>query len=146
MDGGVLVTEGTVYKNRKELIKAGLHNHLQRGIGLSTDGRMRKSIVLSGGYEDDEDFGDEIIYTGDGGRDPKTGVQIANQTCTGGNMGLFVTYRNKQPVYVIRGSTHRSPYSPRHGYAFAGEYMITKYEVTRGKSGFEIQRFTLKKV
>lgn len=27
------------------------------------------SIVLSGGYEDDVDNGDEFIYTGSGGRD-----------------------------------------------------------------------------
>jgi putative restriction endonuclease len=34
------------------------------------------SIVLSGGYVDDEDLGDMIIYTGEGGRDAATGRQI----------------------------------------------------------------------
>jgi putative restriction endonuclease len=32
--------------------------------------------VLSGGYVDDNDEGDVIIYTGQGGRDPATGRQI----------------------------------------------------------------------
>jgi hypothetical protein len=34
-----------------------------------------ESIVVSGGYEDDEDHGDTIIYTGHGGNDPQTGVR-----------------------------------------------------------------------
>jgi putative restriction endonuclease len=38
------------------------------------------SIAVNGGYEDDEDFGDEIIYTGAGGNDPNTGRQIHDQT------------------------------------------------------------------
>jgi hypothetical protein len=37
--------------------------------GRATDGCY--SIVLSGGYEDDEDNGDEFVYTGAGGRDLK---------------------------------------------------------------------------
>jgi len=48
---------------------------MQAGIVGGT-GSGAESIVLSGGYTDDEDHGDEIIYTGDGGRDPRTGRQI----------------------------------------------------------------------
>ena len=32
-------------------------------------GKQGASLVLSGGYVDDEDLGDEIIYTGEGVRD-----------------------------------------------------------------------------
>ena len=46
--------------------------------GTATEGA--DSIVVSGGYEDDEDHGDEIIYTGAGGNDPRTKKQIADQT------------------------------------------------------------------
>src|SRR5215207_9194293 len=38
--------------------------------GSSTQGA--DSIVLSGGYKDDEDHGDIIVYSGYGGRDPAT--------------------------------------------------------------------------
>ncbi len=48
--------------------------------GSGSDGA--DSIVVSGGYEDDIDAGDEIIYTGHGGNDPQTGKQIADQTLT----------------------------------------------------------------
>lgn len=37
------------------------------------------AIVVSGGYEDDNDDGDEIIYTGQGGNDPDSGKQVADQ-------------------------------------------------------------------
>jgi hypothetical protein len=46
------------------------------------------SIVLSGGYEDDEDHGDEIVYTGHGGKDQKTGKQVRDQKLTIGNLAL----------------------------------------------------------
>jgi len=48
-----------------------------------------ESIVLSGGYEDDEDHGSFILYTGHGGRDGSTGMQIANQEFTRLNKTLL---------------------------------------------------------
>ena len=66
---------------------SGLHPPLQAGIsGAAEEGA--DSIVVSGGYEDDKDFGDLIIYTGQGGRYPASGAQIADQHFTGQNQGL----------------------------------------------------------
>ncbi len=57
--------------------------------GISgTDEEGADSIVLSGGYEDDVDYGDEIVYSGHGGRDPNTGQQVADQEFARGNAGL----------------------------------------------------------
>ena len=70
-----------------------------RGIG-----KQGASIVLSGGYVDDEDLGDEIIYTGEGGRDSNTGLQVGDQTLTKGNKFLEENYRLGNPIRVIRGS------------------------------------------
>jgi putative restriction endonuclease len=65
------------FDSRAELSEAGLHRHRQAGIsGSASEGA--DSIVLSGGYEDDQDFGDTIVYTGHGGRDQETGRQIAD--------------------------------------------------------------------
>jgi len=44
--------------------------------GPAFPGPGADSIVFSGGYEDDEHRGDEIIYTGHGGRDPNTGQGV----------------------------------------------------------------------
>ena len=59
---------GSIFSSRKELSFAGIHPPLQAGIsGSGKDGA--DSIVISGGYEDDHDYGDMIIYTGHGGQD-----------------------------------------------------------------------------
>lgn len=80
--------EGTEFTNRKELADAGVHRPLQGGISGGKDGA--DSIVVSGGYPDDEDFGNEIIYTGQGGRDPATGKQVRDQELVLGNMASSV--------------------------------------------------------
>ena len=50
------VTEGQIFESRRELHDANVHNGLMWAIG-----KQGASIVLSGGYVDDEDLGDEII-------------------------------------------------------------------------------------
>jgi putative restriction endonuclease len=81
------VAVGAVFPTRRALHDAGVHRPLQGGIsGAGLEGA--DSIILSGGYEDDIDFGDEIIYTGHGGKDPRTGNQIADQQLTVGNLAL----------------------------------------------------------
>ncbi len=74
------IEPGTLFKGREELHDAGIHcGHM---VGIAAKGG--DSIVLSGGYNDDEDEGDVIIYTREGGRDSATGRQVANQTLTRG--------------------------------------------------------------
>ncbi|KAJ1940987.1 hypothetical protein EC988_006879 [Linderina pennispora] len=46
------------------------------------------SIVLAAGYPEDEDYGDEFIYTGSGGYTDKSTVQISDQELTRQNMSL----------------------------------------------------------
>jgi putative restriction endonuclease len=102
--------------------------------------------VLAGGYEDTEDFGEEILYTGHGGRDPDTGRQIAHQTLTKGNLALAVSAAHALPVRVIRGARQRSPYAPVAGYRYDGLYLVESYWRERGTSGFYIWRFRLRKM
>jgi hypothetical protein len=60
---------GRSFANREELSRSGVHRPLQAGISGAQD-EGADSIVLSGGYEDDQDFGDLIVYTGHGGPGP----------------------------------------------------------------------------
>ena len=64
---------GSYFGSRAELAEAGVHRHRQAGISGSAS-KGADSIVLSGGYEDDQDFGDTIIYTGYGGREGDDGL------------------------------------------------------------------------
>ena len=131
------------FKDRQEVMEAGLHRTLQGGI----DGNPKigaGAIVLSGGYEDDFDDGHEIIYTGAGGQE--NGKQVANQTWDNiGNASLRKSAAEGKPVRVIRGATHRSKFSPKSGYVYSGLYAIEQSWMEKGKSGFDVCRFKLVK-
>jgi putative restriction endonuclease len=127
------------------LADVGVHRHRQAGIsGRATEGA--DSIVLSGGYEDDQDFGDVIVYTGYGGRDPATGKQVSDQPFSMWNRALAYSSLNGLPVRVIRGAGHDSPYSPGTGYSYDGLYLVEDYWHETGRSGFRIWRYRLTKL
>ncbi len=137
--------EGSLFENRAELNESRVHVPTQAGIsGSQTDGA--ESIVLSGGYEDDADHGDIIIYTGHGGRDQVTGQQVHDQPFARGNRALALSKQNGLPVRVIRGSNHDSPYSPPSGYSYDGLYTVEDFWHQVGRSGFRIWRFRLAKI
>jgi putative restriction endonuclease len=139
------VPEGIVFENRAALHAAGVHRNLQAGIvGSSLEGA--ESIVLSGGYEDDSDEGDVIVYTGHGGNDPSTKKQVADQVLKQGNLALVVSMQEGIPVRVIRGSRHDSPHAPPAGYRYDGLYRVEQAWHDTGKSGFNIWRFRLHKI
>lgn len=137
------IEEGFGFSNRKEMMPTSFHRKWGSGIdGNKNEGTA--AIVLSGGYEDDLDLGNEIIYTGAGGNDPKTKKQIEDQTWNNhGNAGLLISMDQGLPVRVIRGSTHKSEFSPKNGYTYAGLYSVVDAWVEVGKSGFKICRFRL---
>lgn len=121
-----------------ELWSAGVHRQTQAGISARQGGGA-ESIVLSGGYEDDEDLGAVIIYTGRGGRSVETTQQVADQTLTGANLELV---RNEQlglPVRVTRKITAGSV----SFYRYAGLYRVTSHWAETGKSGHRVWRFRL---
>ena len=130
------VIEGQIYENRRELHDANVHRGLMRGIGARGE-----SIVLSGGYADDKDYGDEIIYTGEGGRDSSTGLQVSDQTLTGGNLALYNHYREGNPIRVSRGSNADSSYAPPSGYKYGGLYRIENVWSDIGRDGYKIWRY-----
>jgi putative restriction endonuclease len=137
------IKEGTKFVGRKEMMPTSFHRSWGRGI----DGNGKQgasAIVLSGGYEDDLDNGNEIIYTGAGGNDPKTGKQTKDQTWLNtGNAALLTSKDRGLPVRVIRGYKHKSSFSPNTGYTYAGLYSVIDSWMEVGKSGFKICRFRL---
>lgn len=138
------IREGRVFENREALSKARVHAPLQAGIsGSQNEGA--DSIVLSGGYEDDIDLGNEIVYTGHGGRDPNTGKQVADQTLTRQNLALAKSRLLGLPVRVVRGFSHKSEYSPLSGYRYDGLFYVTEHWKEKGLSGYDVWRFRLNK-
>ena len=74
-----------------QVSESGVHRHIVAGIhGRKNEGAY--SIVLSGGFADDVDNGEEFTYSGCGGRDlsgnKRTAKQSMDQKLTAMNMAL----------------------------------------------------------
>lgn len=133
---------GTLYRSRKDLQTANLHRAGQSGI-VGTHKTGAESIVLSGGYEDDEDLGDVIVYTGQGGRDSR-GAQVSDQSfAITQNGSLITSCLTGSLVRVIRGPNRNSLYAPETGYRYDGDYRVESYWQERGKSGYLVCRYRL---
>ncbi|WP_433571445.1 YDG/SRA domain-containing protein [Streptomyces sp. CA-251247] len=142
------ISEGDWFKGHAELYAKYLHRRPGRGIS-GTFATGADSIILSGGYIDDEDNGSEIIYTGEGGRDPDTGRMIADQSLTDdGNAALVISQGLGYPVRVIEGLDVRGKTRRRAmgGYRYRGLYRVTDHWLTYGREHFLICRFHLLKV
>lgn len=137
------IKEGDWFKNKLALRDAGLHRMERHGIDGSSLGAS--SIVLSGGYPDDYDSGNEILYTGHGGNDLESKRQIADQSWDGiGNRALLISEQRQIPVRVIRGANHLP--ENKNGYVYGGLYLVTAHKQEVGIHGFKICRFFLQKI
>ncbi|XP_077520786.1 E3 ubiquitin-protein ligase UHRF1-like [Amblyomma americanum] len=159
------VPVGSLWKFRLQVSESGCHRPPVGGIhGRESDGAY--SIVLSGGYEDDQDDGEEFLYTGSGGRDLSGNKRTAEQSCdqklTRYNLSLArncaapvnsqegavaKNWQEGKPVRVIRSFKGRkhSKYCPEDGYRYDGIYKLVKYWPEKGKSGFLVWRYLLRR-
>ncbi|GAX50190.1 YDG/SRA domain-containing protein [Streptomyces olivochromogenes] len=136
------VPVGQPYVSRVLASEAGVHRPRIAGI-CGTKAKGAESIVLSGGYKDDEDLGDVIIYTGHGGQDG-AGNQVSDQSLDdSGNAALVTSHLQGLPVRVIRGSKCESIYAPRSGYRYDGLYRVVSYGSKLGIDGHLIWQFRM---
>jgi putative restriction endonuclease len=135
---------GSTFEDRRELFESGVHRQTQAGISGRAD-EGAESIVLSGGYVDDEDHGNVIIYTGAGGN--RDGRQVANQQLNRFNLALANSLRHGLPVRVIRGASPEVYDPPVSGYRYDGLYRVDDYwsQVSK-RHGYRIWRFRLVKL
>ncbi|KAI5015983.1 hypothetical protein ZWY2020_005610 [Hordeum vulgare] len=143
---GVLV--GDAFHYRAELCVVGLHCTPQAGIGyipasLVSEGHpVATSIVSSGGYLDDEDSGQVLVYSGSGGRQRNRVEHHADQTLERGNLALHYSCHYGVEVRVIR--CHACESSPsRKVYVYDGLYKVVSSTYDMGKSGRHVCKYTL---
>ncbi|KAK3008379.1 hypothetical protein RJ639_014087 [Escallonia herrerae] len=141
---GVLV--GETWTDRLECRQWGVHNPMVAGIaGQQHHGAQ--SVVLSGGYQDDEDHGEWFLYTGSGGRDltgnKRTNKhQSSDQKFQSYNEALRVSCKKGYPVRVVRSNKEkRSSYAPETGLRYDGVYRIEKCWQKVGIQGFKVCRY-----
>ncbi|XP_010549083.1 PREDICTED: E3 ubiquitin-protein ligase ORTHRUS 2-like [Tarenaya hassleriana] len=141
---GVLVGES--WKNRHDLRQWGVHFPQVAGIaGQSKYGAQ--SVVLSGGYEDDEDHGEWFLYTGSGGRDlsgnKRTNKEHSfDQKFCWVNEALRLSCKMGYPVRVVRShKEERTAYAPEAGIRYDGVYRIEKCWRKAARRGFKVCRY-----
>ena len=138
---------GDLFLFRMELCVLGLHGQAQAGIDYlpgsrSSNGEpIATSIIVSGGYEDDQDEGDVIIYTGHGGQD-KFSRQCDHQKLEGGNLALERSMHYGIEVRVIRGIKYEGSVTGKV-YVYDGLYTIHDSWFDVGKSGFGVYKYKL---
>eukprot|EP01018_Ginkgo_biloba_P012711 Gb_11902 [translate_table: standard] len=143
---------GDQFHYRIELSIVGLHRPLQAGIDFLKQGRLQvaTSIVASGGYEDDVDNGDVLVYTGHGGNNYSGNRrQSDHQKLERGNLALKNCLDENVPVRVIRGIKHRNGAATQGKgvmvYRYDGLYDVEKYWQERGASGYAVFKFQLRR-
>ncbi|XP_027625411.1 E3 ubiquitin-protein ligase UHRF1 [Tupaia chinensis] len=159
------VPVGTMWRFRVQVSESGVHRPHVAGIhGRSNDGAY--SLVLAGGDEGGQDHGNFFTYTGSGGRDLSGNKRTAEQSCdqklTNTNRALALNcsapindqegaeakdWRSGKPVRVVRnmkGGKH-SKYAPAEGNRYDGIYKVVKYWPEKGKSGFLVWRYLLRR-
>jgi putative restriction endonuclease len=90
-------------------------------------------------------MGDVIIYTGEGGRDPNSGRQVADQQLVLGNKALAENHLNGIPIRVHRGKAHFPNMPEGFLYRYDGLYRVASYWQEPGRDGFKIWRFRLER-
>lgn len=156
---------GMSWQYRIQASEVGIHRPPVGGIAGSGESGCQ-SIVLAGGYEDDEDWGEGFYYTGSGGRDLSGNKRVAAQSChqelTRQNKAIAMNCNAKfndkegatakdwkagKPIRVCRSakfSVH-SKYAPSFGVRYDGIYKVVKYWPHKGKSGYIVWRYEFRR-
>ena len=141
------VEVGDVFQSRRLLSNIGLHKSLQAGIYYRKPDQtshmvlLATNIIFYGGYEDNIDNGDVIIYSGQSGNDHDSSKKkIYDQQLTPGNEALRNSWIKKQPIRLIH-SCEEFPC----GYRYDGLYNVEKFWSETGRAGYLVYKFKLRR-
>ncbi|KAL5059090.1 hypothetical protein RYX36_030694 [Vicia faba] len=140
------VEVGDIFFFRFELCLVGLHAPSMAGIDYlgskasQEEEPLAVSIVSSGGYEDNTDDGDVLIYSGQGGVNREKGA--SDQKLERGNLAMEKSMHRGNDVRVIRGLKDVMHPSGKV-YVYDGIYKIQDSWVEKAKSGFNVFKYKL---
>ncbi|KAH6832502.1 hypothetical protein C2S53_008174 [Perilla frutescens var. hirtella] len=143
------VEVGDIFFFRMELCIVGVHTPSMAGIDYMTmkltmdDEPMAVSIVSSGGYDDNGDDTDVLIYTGQGGLARKDG-KMSDQKLERGNLALEKSLHRANDVRVIRGL--KDTVGVGKIYVYDGLYNIQESWMEKNKSGCNVFKYKLVRV
>lgn len=148
------VEVGDEFQYRVELAVVGIHFPYQSGIDRVkiNDVPLCSSIVASGGYSDNLDDADVLIYSGQGGNVAGNlkAKQAEDQKLERGNLALKNCIDAKTPVRVVRGWKESKIVDPLDmkpkvvtTYIYDGLYTVTDYWTETGSRGKQVFQFKL---
>jgi len=142
---------GTEFFGKAEMAVCGMHHSWLSGIdyGKVQGETVALALASSGGYEDDEDDGDTLWYTGSGGNDLLSSRrQVAGQDLSKGNLGLFNCIESKTPVRMIRfvGEVPRERAYTGRLYVYDGLYNVNESKHEVGERGYGVFKFRLERL
>lgn len=137
---------GDIFFFRFEMCLVGLHSPSMSGIDYlnpkssQEEEPLAVSIVSAGGYEDDANDGDVLIYSGQGGVNRDKGG--SDQKLERGNLALEKSMHKGNDVRVIRG-LRDSMHPTGKIYVYDGLYKVQDSWVDKAKSGFNVFKYKL---
>ncbi|KAL2942951.1 Histone-lysine N-methyltransferase H3 lysine-9 specific SUVH3 [Bienertia sinuspersici] len=148
--GGVPGVEvGDIFFFRMEMCVLGLHAPSMAGIDYMTvkneveEEPLAVSIVSSGGYDDDAEDQDVLVYTGQGGGNySNSGKAASDQKLERGNLALEKSARRGNHIRVIRGIKDMVNPSLKI-YVYDGLYTIQDSWIDRAKSGANLFKYRM---
>eukprot|EP01018_Ginkgo_biloba_P021269 Gb_41073 [translate_table: standard] len=142
---------GDQFYFRMELCVIGLHGPIQAGIDYISAKNSKWnepvaiSIIASGGYEDNEDGGEVLIYTGQGGNNYKLDKkQAVDQKLERGNLALERSMHYGVDIRVIRGIKDSGSPSGKI-YIYDGIYKVQDSWLDKGRLGFGVFKYKLQR-
>ena len=155
---GMGLRVGQQWASRLECRQYGAHFPHVAGIAGQSE-RGAQSVVISGGYKDDEDHGEWFLYTGSGGRDLSgnkrtNNTQSFDQEFTSSNGALRTSCLEGLPLRVVRSAKAHAgnSYAPSKEASDSLGDLTTRYDgiyrVERcwrkpGQDGFLICRYLM---
>lgn len=146
--GDVPGTEiGDIFFFRFELCLVGLHSQLMSGIDYinvrasQDEDPLAVSIIASGSNDDNDDDGDVLIYSGQGGvyRKDKSAM---DQKLEKGNLALEKSLHRGNEVRVIRGVKDFANPTGKV-YIYDGLYKVQESWIEKGKSNCNVFKYKL---
>ncbi|VFQ91098.1 unnamed protein product [Cuscuta campestris] len=141
---------GDIFFFRMELCLVGVHAQSMGGIDYMSvklsqyEEPLALSIVSAGGYDDEGDDADVLIYTGQGGVQRRD-KQMFDQKLEKGNLALEKSLHRGNEVRVIRGlKDHMTPGG--RVYVYDGLYKIQESWAEKNKSGWNVFKYKLARV
>ncbi|WCJ39256.1 Histone-lysine N-methyltransferase H3 lysine-9 specific SUVH1 [Euphorbia peplus] len=144
---------GDIFFFRMEMCLVGLHSQSMAGIdclilrGEGEEDPLAISIVSAGGYDDEAEDPDVLIYSGHGGgaNSHKRDKPATDQKLERGNLALERSLHRANEVRVIRGM--KDVVGPASKvYVYDGLYRIQESWVDKGKSGCNMFKYKLIRV